>query len=180
MKRTKPTNTTAAATAALVALAIVAMTPTGATASKEKFQRTKPHVNIGPPRTLQTGQSIRVAVGLLNPAVQAGLASGPTSADVCSATVDLRIVDAADPEGTPLAERRDVSLDTSGIEVLDYTPATGNPVSVFTTITGRDMNVDGKSCVLRGNIEVSSSADGTVNVEQNVFRQDFGPVRAKR
>jgi len=176
----KTTNTTVSATAALVALALVAMTPAGAAASKEKFERTKPHVNIGSPRTLQNGQSMQVAVGLFRPAVQAGLASGPTSADVCSATVDLRIVDANDPEGTPLAERRDVALDASGIQVLAYAPATGNPVSVFATITGRNMNVDGKNCVLRGNIEVSNVADGTVTVEHNVFRQEFGQVKAAR
>ena len=69
-----------------------------ARAAKEKFTRTKPHVNFsGPLRLL--GETLSVKLGLLLPAIQAGRAP-----EDCSGVFDIRVVPYGNPDGTPLAE----------------------------------------------------------------------------
>ena len=146
-------------------------------AAKEKFVRTKPHVNVSGPYQLNA-DTIRVAVGLVDPAVQGGLAS-PSSDGSCTGQATLRIMDAANPEGPALAESTDLSLTTADLQALEYV-AGSTPENVYSVIAVEDMDVDGKRCVFRGRIQVRDNSTAQVDVEQQVYRQDFGQVKLPR
>jgi hypothetical protein len=156
---------------ALVLLVAIFATVNGAWAAKEKFVRSKPHVNASGPLRL-AAETLRVKMGLLAPAAQAG---GPAA--TCSCTLDLRVVPAADPDGTPLAESRDVPISTGGTAELTFNSAPTDaspPVDVYVVVVAREMDgVKAPGCVLRGQIETADNATGVTTRSLPVRVEDF-------
>ena len=145
-----------------------------AEAAKEKFVRTKPHVNVSGPVTV-TDEIVRLSVGLVQPTVLGGL-DAPFPSE-CSGRVNLRVVDASSTDGQALAERLDIQLTPGRIEVLEYPNATGGDQIVFAVIAAQDMAVKGKGCFLRSSMEVLSSDRAEVRVEKFHERQQYGQVQ---
>jgi hypothetical protein len=140
---------------ALLVLATMLGTRDEARAAKEKFVRSKPHVNFSGPLHL-AGETLTVRLGLLLPAVQAG-----RPAPACSGLFDLRVVSAADPDGTPLAESADVRVAAGGTAQVSFNASSPTPVDVYVVVYAREMEgVKTPDCVLRGRIETTDNATG--------------------
>jgi hypothetical protein len=120
---------------ALLVLPIALAAPHEAWAAKEKFVRTKPHVNVSGPLHL-AGETLTVRIGLLLPAVQAG-----RPAATCSGLFDLRVVSAADPDGTPLAESAGVRLSAGGNVQVSFNAdsAPSGVVDLYVVVYAREM-----------------------------------------
>jgi hypothetical protein len=149
-------------------LAIAFVTPNETRAAKEKFVRSKPHVNFSGPLRL-SAETLTIKMGLLLPAIQAGRA-----AESCSGMLDLRIVAAADPAGAPLAENADVRISPGGTADLSYDPGTAGPVDVLVVVVAREMDgVKTPDCILRGQIETTDNATGATTRSLPIRGSEF-------
>lgn len=159
----------------LVLTAVASVLAFGASpveAAKEKFVRTKPHVNVSGPYPVAIQEAIVVQVGVVAPGELAG--SGPPSKP-CAGEVDLRIEEAGGSES--FASRTGISLGSAGtFEALAHTFV--NPVDARVVIVARDMQVDGKECVLRGQINFVDTATSRTTRSVPIRREDF--VQLKR
>lgn len=159
-------------TAFLLAVSLPCASPDLAEASKEKFTRNKPHVNVG---TLgMMNEVLTVRLELVDTVARA---TGSPTRVPCSGVVDLRVEDAA--TGSVLASRADVDLVPGTVETLNHTVA-GPPATVRVVIVADDMRVDGKTCALRGQIEIANLADGRICRSFPVRREDFVAVTKLR
>jgi hypothetical protein len=139
---------------ALLPVAVALAAPDPSRAAKEKFVRSKPHVNFTGPLRL-AAETLTVRLGLLLPAVQAG-----RPAPACSGLFDLRVVPAADPDGTPLAESADVRISAGDTAQVSFNAP--SPVEVYVVVYAREMEgVRTPDCVLRGQIETTDATGAT-------------------
>lgn len=157
--------------ATVIAGLAVVLTISPAMAAKEKFVRSKPHVNIVGPLSL-TSETVSVAIGLLLPVVQ----KNPDE-DECVGTVDVRVLDAADPGGEPLAQTMDNRLAPNSTFVFDFVPSTSSPsvggVRVYVFIVLHTASgFQSPDCLLRGQVEVRDN-DGKVCRSLAVRPDDF-------
>lgn len=143
---------------ALLSLATALIAADEARAAKEKFDRKKPHVSFSGPLHL-SGETLTVKIGLLLPAVQAG-----RPAESCSGLFDLRVVSAADSDGTPLAESANVRIsagDTAELRFDSDAASSGTAVDLYVVVYAREMDgVNTPGCVLRGQIETTDNTTG--------------------
>jgi len=147
----------------------------GARASKEKFVRTKPHVNIIGPISLMA-QTLSVRAGVLVPAVQLAGMSRPGDQDrECRGMFDVRLVDANDPAGEPLAETAGIRLEANSTLGVDFSPRSdGTRQLVYAVVVARDLvGLNEPSCVLRGQVEIAGAADGQVMRSLPIRPEDF-------
>lgn len=155
----------------LLVLATVLAAADESRAAKEKFVRSKPHVNLSGPLRL-SGETLTVKMGLLTPAVQVG-----RLAEACSGMLDLRVVSAADPDGAPLAQAADVHISAGGTSNLSFdagTASLGSPIDVYVVVVAREMDaVKTPNCVLRGQIETTDNATGTTTRSLPVRASEF-------
>lgn len=153
---------------ALLLLATAFAMPDEARAAKEKFVRSKPHVNFSGPIRL-SAETLTIKMGLLLPAVQAGRAAGS-----CSGMLDLRIVSAADPDGTPLAENAGVPISPGATTELSYDSGSASPVDVYVVVVAREMDgVKTPDCILRGQIETTGNATGATTRSLPIRASEF-------
>jgi hypothetical protein len=152
-----------------LAVAVVAVVPSHA--AKEKFVRSKPHVNVSGPLRL-TAETISVALSLVAPGAQAG--RGGSDLPDCSTEVDLRVVDATDPNSPPLAESTDIPLGPNETAVLQYDAGSAAPRLVHAVVVVHDLdNVKEPDCIVRGRVEIRGNADGKVTRSVPVNKVDF-------
>lgn len=154
-----------------LSLAAVAATPAGA--SKEKFERTKPHVNIGTMGLMN--ESLSLTVGLVDPRADAGLSSEPAE---CSATVSVRILDANEPGAAPLLQSDGIELRTGRTHVFVWDTRGGaggaGPTVVRHVVLVEDADgVDGRDCVLRGHVEARGLLDSRTTKHVPLRVEDF-------
>jgi hypothetical protein len=153
---------------ALLLLATAFAVPNEARAAKEKFVRSKPHVNVSGPIRL-SAETLTVKIGLLLPAVQAGRPAGS-----CSGMLDLRILSVADPGASPLAENEGVAISPGGTAELSYDSGSTGPVDVYIAVVAREMDgVKTPDCILRGQIETTDNATGVTTRSLPVRGSDF-------
>jgi hypothetical protein len=160
---------------ALLLVAVAA--PSYAGKAEEKFQPSDSYVAVSGPFPIR-GDRIRVGVGLVQPPVLAGMPGDP--ALPCSATVDLRVLDADSPTATPLAERGGLELTPAKPELLEFTDASTSDRKIYIVIVLRQALVDSRTCVLRGRAQIQDGTTGQTQVDKEVWRQDFGQVKADR
>ena len=139
-------------------------------AAKEKFVRTKPHVNVSGPHSL-SNETLSVAVGVVEPGTIGGALPAQKP---CAGEVDLRIEDAG--TGASLASRTGIALASGTFQSLSHSSPSAS-ISVRVVIVARNMLVDGKECVLRGEMEFQDIASGQVSRRIPIRRIDF--VKAK-
>jgi hypothetical protein len=141
-------------------LAVLVLAPTGAEAAKEKFERTKPHVNVS---TVQVqGESLSLVVSLLEPQALVDPDRDPPGESPCSANYELRILDAGRAGGPPLAEQSAASPPAGTAHVFRWdSPRGAGPMPVHAVLVVRDADgIDGKTCILRGSLELRDPATG--------------------
>jgi hypothetical protein len=159
---------------AAVAVALVGGAAMGA---KEKFTRTKPHVNVMGPFQLGA-DALTIGVGTFLPAVQVDPDHAVRKHGECEGTIDLRVVDADDPDGPPLAESKGLQIRTDATHTLNFRPGTtaGGGPHVYAIIVVRDFDgLPGPGCLLRGQVEVLS-ADGCAARSLPIRAEDFVAV----
>jgi hypothetical protein len=158
----------------VAALHWVAPSLADAAKGEARYDSDETYIAMSGPVTVPDGATFRVQVGLLAPSVLAGL--DQASAVTCSATMDLLILDANDPSGTPLAQRAGVPIrfDTA---LQDYVQDFGVARSLYAVIVGKSMKTTG--CVVRASQQVIG-ADGAIQVDTQIYRQDFGQVQATK
>ena len=100
-------------------------------------------------------------------------ATGMPTGTPCTGTVDMRVEDAATK--AVLASRTDVALVPGTIEALSHT-VSGTSALVRLVIVADDMQVDGKTCALRGQVELTDLADGRIRRSFPIRRDDFVAV----
>jgi hypothetical protein len=156
--------------AAIALLLVASFAPREAEAAKEKFQRNKPHVNIGTIGQIDATTAVWLTVGFFEVVPQVRNADPARS---CVGRVDLRLVDANDPTGTPWAELRDVKLRGNETATLRLAGAPGSvPAQGAYVVVLRDMKrFDGLTCVVRGDVEVRS--DGGASRLLPIRPEDF-------
>jgi len=138
--------------------------------AKEKFVRNKPHVNVSGPHSL-SNETLSVGVGVVEPGTIGG---AQPAQKPCAGEVDLRIEDAS--TGASLASRTAVPLPSGTFEFVSHASPSAS-ISVRVVIVARNMLVDGKECVLRGEMEFQDIASGQVSRRIPIRRIDF--VKAK-
>lgn len=139
------------------AILAICLASVPAWAAKEKFERTKPHVNVG---TIGlNNESLSLSVGLVS--VEDQVTGGSSDPSVCGGVFDVRVVDADDPSGTPLSETTDVRLGANERTTLGYVGGS-TPEEVYVVVVARDMdNVKAKGCILRGRIDIVDNSGGS-------------------
>jgi len=173
--------------AALAALLAIVLVAPGVQAAKEKFERTKPHVNVGTIGHVDRG-TVALRVGLMPLAGQLGDGASSTAPGLpetaCSGVFDLRIFDSSTPDGQALAEVKGVAL---AVEPSSGTPASPSshvleiesaaPVDVgYAVVARRLVGVDGRACVLRGDVEVRDPGDGRTVKFLPLRVEDYVPL----
>lgn len=162
---------------ALGVMALVFLHPAGA--AKEKFERTKPHVNVGTIGHVDpASQSVAVGFSLIGPSGQID----PTAprGRGCSGSFKVRLLDARDPGGPPLAEVTDIRLRRGETfeETFDLRTAPSGPLYVVLVAT--EMNrVDGATCILRGAYEVRDAVSRAALRVVPIRFEDFVVVRSE-
>lgn len=151
-----------------VALALGA--PGDAPAAKEKFVRTKPHVNVSGPHGV-SNEIVQVAVGVVEPG---GIGIGVPASRPCRGEVDMRIEEAS--TGASLAARTGVPLTSGMFESTAYASPSAS-IAVRVVVVARDMEVDGKECVLRGQLEFRDIGSGRTTRSLPILSADFVPLR---
>jgi hypothetical protein len=164
-----------AASALAALLALLLLGPGEALASKEKFVRTKPHVNVGTIGKIE-GRTVAATLAL----VELPDAWPLGALRPCSGVFDVRVVPAEG--GTPFAETRDVRVTPDEPLGFAFRAAdVGARGAVHLEIVARDMRlVDGRRCILRGSVEVTEEASGETAFRYSLGREDFlalGPAR---
>jgi hypothetical protein len=153
-----------------VALLMVMLVPSAAWAAKEKFVRSKPHVNIGTIGHVDSAESLLVTLSLVGlPAVT------PGASQSCSAELGVRVRDAAKPGEEPVFEEDGIPLRANTGVVVDATPATAtDPASpLLYEVTVKGENIDGRHCVFRGLVEVQSVLEGRTTRAVTLRPEDF-------
>jgi hypothetical protein len=141
-----------------------------ALASKEKFVRSKPHVNVGTVGQVGPDESITTTV------VLAGLAhvtADGRGAGPCSGEFDVRYL-AGGPSAPVLDERLGVRLTAN--ETFEFGFAPREPTTIVYAVIARDLaGVDGDTCVLRGLVSVGAVGDGQTRRAIPLKPEDFLP-----
>lgn len=154
-----------------IAAAALCLPPDGAWAAKEKFVRNKPHVNVG---TIgMTNETLTLRLELVD---TVEVATGNPTGNPCTGVVDMRIEDAV--TGSVLASRSAVTLVAGTVEALSHTVSSATAL-VRLVIVADQMQVDGKTCALRGQVELTDLADGRIRRSFPVRREDFVAVKLK-
>jgi hypothetical protein len=161
---------------ALAGMALASMTTTEA--AKEKFERTKPHVNVGTIGHVDHGsQNVAVGFSLISPSGQ--VESTATSEANCSGTFSVRLLDASNPSGPPLAQMRGIRLTQNQTfeDTFDLRTAPSGPLYVVLVAENMDQ-VDGRNCILRGAYEVRDAASGAALRVLPIRFEDFVVVNS--
>lgn len=158
-------------TAALVAALFL---PAASQAAKEKFERTKPHVNVGTIGHVDNAaESLSLTlslVGLPDPSVSETRLANRR----CSGVFDIRILEANDLTGAPVFERRGVELGRNESLTVDAMPAaaaTSGPLLYQVGLRGE--HIDGLHCIFRGAFEVRNSFEGRTTRLLPLRPEDF-------
>jgi hypothetical protein len=150
--------------------ALVLGAPGDAYASKEKFVRSKPHVNAsGPHRVANETMTVMVEVVDVQTLGGTQAATKP-----CAGEVDIRIENAG--TGGTLASGTALALAPGAPQSVSYSLPSAAALT-RAIIVARNMEVDGKECVLRGEIEFQSIATGQVCRRVPIRRVDFVAVK---
>ena len=144
-----------------------------ADAAKEKFERTKPHVNISTHTV--SGENMVIGLEVVAPGE---VALGVAPAKPCTTTVDMRIESVA--TGGVLESRSNVVLTPGTLETISFEEDDTERVRVV--LVTRDSQIDGKECVLRGQIEFQSTGGITPVIRRSIpiRRSDFVLIRRTR
>ena len=153
----------------VLAVGLVLVPTSEAQASKEKFVRNKPHVNIGGPYGL-SNEVISVGLGVVEPG---GIGIGVPARKPCQGEVDIRIEDAG--TGASLSSATGLRLVSGVFQSVSYASPSAS-IAVRVVIVARDMEVDGKECVLRGQLEFQDITSGQINRSFPIRRADFTPI----
>ncbi len=147
-----------------VVLALCA--PADVLAAKEKFVRTKPHVNVSGPHGM-SNEIVQVSVGVVEPG---DIGIGVPASRSCRGEVDMRIEEAS--TGASLATRTGVPLASGTFESTSFASPSAS-IAVRVVLVARDMEVDGKECVLRGQLEFRGIGTGQTTRSLPIRTEDF-------
>jgi hypothetical protein len=164
-----------------VAILALALAAGPAHAAKEKFERTKPHVNVGTIGHVDHGKTtLTVSITMFLPAVQKDVRPDMD----CSGSFDVRVLDGSEPGAEPLAEWRDLELAADRTLQMDFEgPSTAPDALLYETVevVARDLeNVGPQGCLLRGLVEVRDRETGATERAHPLRPEDFVPLRRGR
>jgi len=162
----------------LAALLMAALlVPAVAHAAKEKFVRSKPHVNIGTIGHVDGTESLVFTLSLVG--LPGAGALPPGTAPSCAADFGVRIRNASDLDAGPLFEEDGIPLRANTSAVVEATVAgTASPdAPLLYEVSAMGENVDGLHCVFRGLVEVRSLTEGRTTRALPLRPEDFVLLR---